>query len=184
MNVNAMTIKCLEQSVRILELLSCIVLIQYQMQGYNIKVLSFLEWYICSFFNASFALLRKYAMNTIKCSPLLHANTMLINLFLSYHTPMFPWKNTAVFQYLPICSWHWKRSVLNTHRIRKYAYLFACSKSSVFEAYQCEHKAATARFCSVFIQLRSRVNRAAVIVAKNRLMSVGWNGKGVAVDHF
>ena len=122
------------------------------------------------FFNALFALLRnclspylqtktvsvyilrKYAMNTIKCSPLLHANTMLIILFLSYHTPMFPWKNTAVFQYLPICCWHWKRSVLNTHRIRKYAYLFACSKSSVFEAYQCERKAETDRFCSVFIQ--------------------------------
>ena len=40
-----------------------------------------------------------------------------------------------------------KTDVFNTHRIRKYAYLFAYSfaysDSSVFEAYQCERKVET-----------------------------------------
>ncbi len=37
-------------------------------------------------------------------------------------------------------------------------YLFAYSNNSVFEGYQCERKAETNWFCSVFIQIRSSVN--------------------------
>ncbi len=53
---------------------------------------------------------------------LLLTDTMLL---IRFPDKFFRWKNTVVFECIRIWCTHWKRSVFNTYRIRKYAYLFA-----------------------------------------------------------
>ncbi len=94
----------------------------------------------------------KYAMNTVHTAPgiwnaLNPFSRQMYWLKRYYHIRTSPYSEVLTINgtYL-ICAG------FESIRIR-----FAYSKSSVFEAYQCESKAKTERFCFVFIQIRSCV---------------------------